>query len=446
MLNSLRRVVAVSVLSTACAIAGGSTFANGFVHAKAAGTATVWLQTFDACDQAVPGASFALSGSGLDRVGGPGPGIKPVTVAVQPCPLQRGNCTSVPTGCVWWTLEVPGAGTRAYTIHETTTPSGYAACTGGSACRSESAQLTVDPTGRVSARVTNVEPDGTTEVWPTSGTYSGAVTDPIVFHDFALGSGSCDGDADQDDRLSGVASAHCDADADPAVPPSASPTPPSSGAPPPAAPAAAPPTAAPAAAAPTWAVPAPSSPPPDAPFMAMAAPAFSATALGAALGTPLIPPVSPSTDPAVSPLPTPAAALSGGQSTASTATAPGTSADGGGTIASPALTPTAGTSPAGGVATPWVGLIAVLLLGAGEAIAVRRGFIRLTVAAHPGGGAGQTGGHRAVGAAAPGGGGERPRRASDGQPGSAPRGVRDGSTVQPPSRARRRGRDAGSVA
>ena len=75
--------------------------------------------------------------------------------------------------------------------------------------------MTIDATGLVKATVKNVSPDGFTKVWPnpdplTGATYyRGTTTDPIVTHDFGLGTGSCDGDQDADDHLTGSPSSHC---------------------------------------------------------------------------------------------------------------------------------------------------------------------------------------------------------------------------------------------
>jgi hypothetical protein len=193
----------------------------GGVNVRAASatttTVTFWIQTMDSCQQAIPGASYTLKGNKITYKAGPGPGTKPVTVnSGQGCPLQRGNCVTVPTGCVSFVLPVPASGTSKvyYTGTQSVTPSGYVPCTGGSACRKEYIKLTVFPTGAMTATVTNVYPDGYTLVWPTGSHYTGAQTDPAVFHSFGLGTISCDGDADADDHLTGSPSTHCDSEAD----------------------------------------------------------------------------------------------------------------------------------------------------------------------------------------------------------------------------------------
>ncbi|HEX3605743.1 MAG TPA: hypothetical protein VH134_07450, partial [Candidatus Dormibacteraeota bacterium] len=79
-----------------------------------------------------------------------------------------------------------------------------------SACQSEVGDVTVGPNGSVSGTVTAVYPDGTVKTWPDNGgPYSGAPDDPLVIHDFGLGPGSCDGDGDADDHLTGTPSSHC---------------------------------------------------------------------------------------------------------------------------------------------------------------------------------------------------------------------------------------------
>jgi hypothetical protein len=194
-------------------------FAYSTRSLHAAGTATFWVQTMDSCQQAIPGASFKLQGKKLQNPGGPGPGAGPVTVASANgnCPLQRGNCSAVPTGCLSWTLPIPAAGSVTYKIIETKSPANYVYCTGGSVCPRgpEVITLTISSTGAISAKVYNVYPDGTSVTWPTSGApYTGTSTDPAVVHDFGLGNGSCDGDSDADDHLTGSPSVHCDNDHD----------------------------------------------------------------------------------------------------------------------------------------------------------------------------------------------------------------------------------------
>ena len=177
---------------------------------------TIWLQTMDSCRQAIPGAKYVLTGNGLNLSAGPAPGSGPKTVGSGTCPLQRGNCLTVPTGCVSWTISVPSS-TLTYKIKETYTPSGYVPCTGGSVCPAgpDVINLTITSSGRVAATVKNTYPDGTTVTWPTSGSlYTATQTDPIVVHNFRLGTGSCDGDSDADDHLTGSPGSHCDSDSD----------------------------------------------------------------------------------------------------------------------------------------------------------------------------------------------------------------------------------------
>ena len=187
------------------------------IHA-AASTTTFWLQTVDSCREAIPGASYVLQGNGLDIPEGPAPGSKPVKVADGNCLIQRCNCITVPTGCLSWQILIPASGTATYTITETTSPSNYAICVGGSACSvPETVTLTIDATGAISATVKNVYPNGQTITWPTSGPpYTGSQTDPAVTHNSRIGTGNCDGDSDADDHMTGSEgnSPHCDNDTD----------------------------------------------------------------------------------------------------------------------------------------------------------------------------------------------------------------------------------------
>lgn len=214
-----RSKMAALVVTLALAVtllSGGSAKAATSVAATPS-TVRFWVQTMDSCKQAVPGASYTLKGNNMTFTAGPGAGTKVMTVnATASCPLQRGNCVTVPTGCVSFVLPVPSAsvGKVYYTVKETVTPAGYAPCTGGSACRTEYIKLTVYSTGAMSAHVTNVYPDGYTLTWPTGSHYTGAQTDPAVFHIFGLGSISCDYDADADDHLTGGRGSHCDSESD----------------------------------------------------------------------------------------------------------------------------------------------------------------------------------------------------------------------------------------
>ena len=181
-------------------------------------TKTFWVQTLDSCRQAIPGADYVLTGNGLNISKGPAPGTKPVKVSDGACLIQRGNCVKVPTGCLSWDIPIPSSGSKTYTITETSSPSGYAICVGGSACSiPETVTLTINSAGAISATVRNVYPNGQSIVWPTSGApYSGISTDPAVTHNSRIGTGNCDGDHDLDDHTSGSEgnSPHCDNDKD----------------------------------------------------------------------------------------------------------------------------------------------------------------------------------------------------------------------------------------
>jgi len=58
----------------------------------------------------------------------------------------------------------------------------------------------VTSTGIVSGMTTNIYPDGKSSMYLAGGTSAGTLTDPIFFHNFQIGNGSCDGDSDADDH------------------------------------------------------------------------------------------------------------------------------------------------------------------------------------------------------------------------------------------------------
>ena len=199
-------------------------------QAHAAGSVTVWLQVMDSCRKALPYAKFTLvdpNGTPISTLKSAG-STRPTVSSSGTCPLQRGNCATVPTGCVHWTIT-PISGT--YTIKENSisvtlsgitflenpkwpsASSGFVPCNGGSACQSEIATFTISGSV-VTGTTKNVYPDGTTTTYPSGGTFSATKTDPIVFHNFQLGTGSCDGDKDKDDFLTGSPSTHCDSEHD----------------------------------------------------------------------------------------------------------------------------------------------------------------------------------------------------------------------------------------
>jgi hypothetical protein len=190
-------------------------------HATSSGPTTkVWLQTMDSCKQALDGASYVLVGGTTTlSASRKGNGVQSVGTG-SGCPALGGNCAITQTGCL--SFSVPVSGTQTYTVLQTLTPpknssnpGGYAPCQGGSACQSEEVDLTMNSAGLVQATVKNVYPSGYTAVWPNNDPntgasyYTGTTTDPIVIHDFGLGSGSCDGDSDADDHLTGSASQYC---------------------------------------------------------------------------------------------------------------------------------------------------------------------------------------------------------------------------------------------
>ena len=206
-----------------------ASFSLQLLHGKnvhAASSVKVWLQVMDSCRQALPGANFTLidpSGSSVDM--GPSPGKRRVTVSSGSCPVQRGNCQKVPTGCLSWDVEPPASGTATYRIVEkstwnasdgfyenppgATSFTGFVPCNGGSSCRGQTATFTVDASGIVRGTTTNIYPDNVRAVYPSEGVFAGTQTDPIVLHNFQLGNGSCGSDNDADNHLTGSPSSHC---------------------------------------------------------------------------------------------------------------------------------------------------------------------------------------------------------------------------------------------
>jgi len=205
-----------ALLGIALSAAGLATIHAGIV-VHASGTTSISVQTVDSCKRAIGGAQYQILNSSrtfTEIVKTPAAAGKSLGSGGT-CPFQRGNCSTLTTGCVQFT-NIPDGDT--YAIHQTSLPpadstasSGYTACLGGSACQQETEAVTVDSSGSVTASTTNVYPDGSTVVWPTSGTYAGSAPDPIVVHDQALGSLSCDAEGDADDQNPGTSTpgAHC---------------------------------------------------------------------------------------------------------------------------------------------------------------------------------------------------------------------------------------------
>jgi len=206
-------VVASLVTLVACSLA--VLLGSGPGAAASGPTTSLTLQTMDSCKRALDGAGYQLTGGTL---GAPltvsSSGSATQTVSSGTCPVPRGTCRSTSVGCLTFT-GIPAPGTYRITSIKTppansSNPQGYAPCEGGSACRSEEADVSVLSDGSVQATVTDVYPDATVRVFPGSGsTYAGTAGDPVVFHDFGLGTGSCDGDHDADDHLTGSPSTHC---------------------------------------------------------------------------------------------------------------------------------------------------------------------------------------------------------------------------------------------
>jgi hypothetical protein len=205
-------------------------------------TTTVWMQAADSCAQALSGATFTVSGPGINKTTQPTAGKKPEVLpsynatpkAQRHCPENRGTCTTIHTGCTSTILNVPATGTAQYTIIVNQLPPGqwknvsYAPCEGGPACHSnasglpikEIAYVTVASNGKVQAWVQNTEPDGYQDRWPGTGFFAANQADPIMSHFFGVaatahGQFTCDNDGDADDYMTGTSKwAHCDNDVD----------------------------------------------------------------------------------------------------------------------------------------------------------------------------------------------------------------------------------------
>jgi hypothetical protein len=221
--SRIRLLVSALILVAGCA---GIGITSAPVRVAAGGTTSLVLQQMDSCKQALGGSGYQLTGGGVDIRASAPSRSKQRVASSSTCPLQQGDCVSVTVGCMTFT-GVPAPGT--FRIHEirtpdpdTSNPEGYAACNGGSACRSQVIDVTVDSSGGAHAQVTNVYPDGTQATYPTasqhrgSSSYAATPSDPIVVHNFGLAPPSsdpslqCDGDGDADDHLTGSPSAHCD--------------------------------------------------------------------------------------------------------------------------------------------------------------------------------------------------------------------------------------------
>jgi len=209
----------VPTIVAAAGLAVGATFAFGTGHTAAVG-ASIWVQTMDSCREAVGSAQYRIvpTGGAMSRAASQQtastPPVAPSSVGNGSCPLNRGDCARRSAGCTEFTnLAFPAT----YEITEVRTPpsnrsnpQGYAPCEGGSACQGEVAKVSINAMGRVSAVTTNVEPDGTRQLFPSQGTVPGTASDPVIFHDYGLGTGSCDGDHDADDHLTGSGpGGHC---------------------------------------------------------------------------------------------------------------------------------------------------------------------------------------------------------------------------------------------
>ena len=203
-LRTAAAVVALIAGSFALALVGQW----GRVGAASGGGATISVQTMDSCHQIKGQAEYALSGGGVSMTAATPAGSG--TGSGSGCPVPTGSCSSGPCAVFG---GVPDGTYRIVTTKtpppNASNPEGYAPCEGGSACRSQVADLTVSG-GSVSATVTNVYPDQKV----TTFHFSGSSGDPIVFHDFGLAApgsngAQCDGDSDADDHSTGSPSSDC---------------------------------------------------------------------------------------------------------------------------------------------------------------------------------------------------------------------------------------------
>jgi hypothetical protein len=174
--------------------------------AASGGGATIFVQTMDSCHQILGSAVLSMTGGSVATTpAGHG------TASGAGCPVPKGTCSAGP--CASFT-GVPDGTYRIITTKtppaNASNPEGYAPCEGGSACRSQWADVTVSG-GSVSATVSNVYPNNKT----TTFSFSGSSGDPVVFHDFGLaapgsaGNAQCDGDSDADDHSTGSPSGSC---------------------------------------------------------------------------------------------------------------------------------------------------------------------------------------------------------------------------------------------
>lgn len=248
--NSLRkqkiwyRPIAIIAILAAMSIAS-------FVLVKDAGaapaqgnskTAIIWIQAADSCAQALSGATFTVSGPGINATTQATSGTMPQTLpsyqatphSQRRCPENQGTCVNFPTGCISAALNVPATGTAQYTITVNQLPPGhgknvsFAPCEGGPACHhdasnhliKETAYVTVYPNSTVQAWVQNTEPDGYQDRWPSTGFFAANQANPIMFHFYGVGATAhgeftCDNDGDADDYMTGTSKwPHCDNDGD----------------------------------------------------------------------------------------------------------------------------------------------------------------------------------------------------------------------------------------
>lgn len=221
--------LAVGVASVVLAVGNGDHAVGD--AATTAGPGQIVVQTLDSCKSGLQGSAYELlnaAGTVVSTVGSQGASSPGGLTTNEGCPIQQGDCVNTVKGCLVFG-QVPAGDYRlvetAVPGPNATNPDGYAPCNGGSACRWEAADVTVNPDGTIVARVTNVAPNGQVETFPSESThaqyYAGTPSDPIVFHNFGLAkpgtiNGStglpnpqCDGLSNANDWSTGTPSSEC---------------------------------------------------------------------------------------------------------------------------------------------------------------------------------------------------------------------------------------------
>jgi hypothetical protein len=235
----------VGAASVVLAIGGGDHAVAGAASSPppatgvTAGAFQVVVQTMDSCRSGLQGATYEIddaNGHLVATAGTKSATNSPGSIGGNTCVVQQGDCATTSKGCTVFAALPAGD----YRLKETwtpvksnTNPDGYAPCNGGSACRWQTADITINNDGSILGLVTNIAPNGQVQQFPRDPAhtqyFAGTPSDPIVFHDFGLcKSGNCptggnptavppipgtpntcDGDADADDWITGTHSSTC---------------------------------------------------------------------------------------------------------------------------------------------------------------------------------------------------------------------------------------------